>query len=123
MPQEKAHVVMLKAGGKDVMVVLPSTAMIDLVKLCILFDTESIILDSEAEVCKIFPDCEPDALPALGLAYGIPCFIDETLLDGGEVFFPAGNHEDAICINSDEYWRVAQAEVGDFRKRGILVNR
>src|SRR3990167_4671071 len=73
LPQEKAQVVMLKAGGKDVMVVLPSTAMIDLVKLCILFDTESIILDSEAEVCKIFPDCEPDALPALGLAYGIPC--------------------------------------------------
>lgn len=119
LPQEKAKVLMIKAAGKDVMVVLPSTAMLDPFKLGILFDTESISLDSQEEVCKIFSDCEPDALPALGLAYDIPCFIDETLLDGGEVFFPAGNHEDAICINSDEYWRVAQAEVGDFRKRGI----
>ncbi|MBI3306804.1 MAG: YbaK/EbsC family protein [Candidatus Omnitrophica bacterium] len=119
MPQEKAKVVMVKAAGKDVMVVLPSTAVLDPFKLGILLDIESIRLDSDEEVYKLFPDCEPDALPALGLPYDIPCFIDETLLDGEEVFFPGGNHEDAICINSDEYWRVAQGEVGDFRQRGI----
>lgn len=119
LPREKAKVVMIKAAGQDVMVVLPSTAVLDPVKLGILLDTEAIRLDSDAEISKLFPDCEPDALPALGLPYSIPCFIDETLLDGAEVFFPGGNHEDAVCINSDEYWRVAQAEVGDFRKRGI----
>ena len=119
LPQEKAKVVMIKAAGKDVMVVLPSTAMLDPVKVGIMFDTEAISMDSDEDVSKLFPDCEPDALPALGLPYNIPCFIDETLLDGEEVFFPGGNHEDAICINSDEYWRIAQGEVGDFRRRGI----
>ena len=120
LPREKAKVIMIKAAALDVMVVLPFTAMLDPIKLGILLDTEAIRLDSDEEVSRLFPDCEPDALPALGLPYGIPCFIDETLLDGGEVFFPGGNHEDAICISSDEYWRVAQAEVGDFRKRGIF---
>ena len=123
LPQEKAQVIMIKAAARDVMVVLPSTAMLDPIKLGILLDTEAIRLDSDEEVSRLFPDCEPDALPAFGLPYNIPCFIDETLLDGEEVFFPGGNHEDAICINSDEYWRVAQAEVGDFRKRGISSRR
>lgn len=122
LPQEKAKVVMIKAAGEDVMVVLPSTAALDPFKLGVLFDTESVTLDSDDEVRKLFPDCDPEALPALGRPYGIPCFIDETLLDGEEVFFSGGNPKDTICIKSDEYWRIAQAEIGDFRKRGVLVH-
>ena len=118
LPREKAKVVVLKAADKDVMVVLPSTAALDLLKVSFLLDAESITTESDEEVRKLFPDCEPDALPAIGAPYKIPCFVDETLLDGQEVFFTGGNHEDAIRISSDEYWRIAEAEIGDFRRRG-----
>lgn len=122
LPQEKAQAVIVKAAGTDVMVVLPSTAVFDPSKLGILFDAESVTLTSEEEIRRLFPNCEPGELPALGLPYGVPCFVDETLLDGEEIFFSAGNHEEVIRINSYEYWRIAQAEVGDFRKRGVLVH-
>ena len=116
--QEWAKVVMLKAAGKDVMVVLPSTAVLDPLKVGVLLDAEAVLPDTEEEVQKLFPDCEPDALPALGRPYNILCFIDETLLDKEQVFFSGGNREEAVRIDSDAYWRIAQGEIGDFRKRG-----
>ena len=119
LPQEKAKVMIVKVAEKKVMVVLPSHTPLDPLMLAILLDTDSVSLATEEEVRELFPDCDPDALPALGLPYNIPCFIDETLLDGEEVFFSGGNHKDAIRINSNEYWRIAQAEVGDFRKHDI----
>ena len=70
--------------------------------------------------CK-FPDCEAGAVPALGRLYGLPCFVDETLLDKPSVCFKGGNHQDWVRISSDAYWRLAQAEVGDFRLRSAAV--
>ena len=104
------------------MVVLPSSVVFDPALLAVLFDAESVLYDSQEEIHHLFPDCEPGELPALGRPYGLPCFVDETLLDGDEVFFSAGNHEEVIRISSGEYWRFAQAEVGDFHKHGALAS-
>lgn len=114
---EIAKVHLVRAGDHAVMVVLPSTYQLDLEKLAVLFDADLLFMEDEAQASRLFPDCERGAYPALGCLYDLPCYVDETLLDGGEVFFDGGNPREFIRVSSDEYWRIARAEIGDFRLR------
>ena len=116
-----AKIVMVRAGANNVMVVMPRSCEIDLEKLRILLDATEISVSSDTECASLFPDCEAGAMPAIGRLYGLACFVDETLLDGPNVCFKGGNHRDGVQISSDEYWRLAQAEVGDFRLRKVAA--
>ena len=119
--REWAKIIMVRAGTSDVMVVIPASCEIDLEKLRILLDVPEVAVESEDQCAALFPDCEAGAMPAIGRLYGLPCFVDETLLDSSSVCFKGGNHREWVRISSDEYWRVAQAEVGDFRLRKVTV--
>jgi len=112
-----AKVIIIKAGEKDVMVVIPEAVNIDLDKLGLLLDTDLLRLEDNDECAVLFPDCEQGAIPALGRPYNVPCFVDETLLDGAAVFFPGGKQAKGVKVSSDEYWRIAHAEIGNFRSR------
>ena len=116
-----AKTVIVRAGSKEVMVVLPALCEIDLEKLRVLLEVPEVTVEKEDESAHLFPDCERGAEPAIGRLYGIPCFVDETLLDGSSVCFKGGHHHEWVRVSSDEYWRIAQAEVGDFRLRKLAV--
>ena len=116
-----AKIIMVRAGTSTAMVVMPVSCEIDLEKLRILLDVSEITVQSEDQYAALFPDCEAGAMPAIGRLYSLPCFVDETLLDSSSVCFMAGNHREWVRISSDEYWRVAQAEVDDFRLRKVAV--
>ena len=110
-----AKAILVRASGKDVMVVLPETDELNLNKLAILLDEESLAIETEKDNTRIFPDCECHSLPALGRPYNIPCFIDQTVLDKADVILHGGTPTEQIKITSDEYWRLAEAEIGDFK--------
>lgn len=116
-----AKTVIVRAGAKEVMVVTPSFCELDLEKLRVLLDEPNATVESDSESAHLFPDCEQGAEPAIGRLYGIPCFVDETVLDGSCVCFKGGHHHEWVRISSDEYWRIAQAEIGDFRLRRVPV--
>ena len=116
-----AKIIIVRAGTSDVMVVIPAPCELDLEKLCILLDASEVTVENEDQYATLFPDCEADAMPAIGRLYGLPCFVDETLLDGPSVCFKGGNHREWVRISSDGYWRIAQAEVGDFRLRKVAA--
>jgi Ala-tRNA(Pro) deacylase len=57
-------------------------------------------LAKEYELTVLFPDCAVGAIPALGEAYGLPTFIDESIVDSGPgFFFEAGDHQELIRID------------------------
>ena len=116
-----AKIVIVRAGSNDVMVVIPATYEVDLEKLRIFLDEPQASVESEDESARLFPDCERGAMPAIGRLYHLPSFVDETLLDGSSVCFKGGHHHEWVRISSDEYWRIARAEVGDFRLRKVAV--
>ena len=115
--KEHARAILVKAGGKNAMVVIPAAYKFDLEKLRVLLETSDISLMSEREIAAHFPDFKEGVLPPIGRLYNIPCFVDETLLDGESVVFDSGKSKENVQLSSDEYWRIAQAEVGDFRVR------
>jgi len=122
MPQEIAKAVVLSEGEDRVMVVLPQSAKFDLETLRFLLDRETLSFDSPEDLMEVFPDCKPEALPALGIPYNVPCYLDETLLDGPDIFIESGNLKDVIKLSSDEYLRVSHAEVGDFYQHKAIEN-
>jgi Ala-tRNA(Pro) deacylase len=52
---------------------------------------------------SMFEDCELGAVPPLGLAYGMTTVIDDSLADQPEIYFEAGDHEQLIRINREEF--------------------
>ena len=60
-------------------------------------------LVTEAELARIFPDCETGAVPALGAAYGLDCVVDESLHDQEVIVLEAGDHEDVIELQGEVF--------------------
>ena len=84
------------------LVVLPSDRAVNLHELRELAFQE-VELATESELATLFPDCEIGAVPALGEAYGLPTFIDETIVENGDdIFFEAGDHQELIKIATDQ---------------------
>lgn len=60
-------------------------------------------LVEEDEFAKLFPDCEPGAVPPLGPAYQIETFLDETLTSLANIYLEAGDHEHLVHISGDGF--------------------
>jgi len=60
-------------------------------------------LVEEDELSKLFPDCEPGAVPPLGPAYGIETFLDEALTTLANVYLEAGDHEHLVHISGNDF--------------------
>ncbi len=74
-------------------------------------------LAEEPELKSLFPDCELGAVPALGMAYRLPTYIDEALFDQGEVYFEGGDHESLVRMSGEEFAALFdESAVGDFSR-------
>ena len=107
---EAAHVsgdtmaksVLLSDSEGYVMAVIPAAHRLDIGKLSRLLGRR-LGLVTEAEVCQVFADCQPGAVPPFGEAYGIPTVLDESLTHRGEVYFESGDHGEAVRMRGDAF--------------------
>ncbi|MFO0911203.1 MAG: YbaK/EbsC family protein [Isosphaeraceae bacterium] len=72
--------------------VLPATARVDLDRLGVILGNGPVRLATEAEVARVFVDCELGALPPFGRLYGLTTIVDEGLGRSGEVIICVGNY-------------------------------
>ncbi len=121
---EKAHVpgdalakgILVKDDDGYLMVVLPSDYHVDLASLEKLLQ-QRVTLASERELSKLFPDCEPGAVPPLGQVYGIKTIWDPRSSLGSQdsVFFEAGDHRHLLKVSGEQFHELmAAAERGVF---------
>lgn len=109
-----AKVVMVVAGGKPLMLVLPASRMVDLTRAQDLVGQGQLRLAQEGEFQASFPDCEPGAMPPFGNLYEIPVFVDESLSDEEAMYFQAGSHEETMSVAYRDFARLAGPTVGNF---------
>jgi Ala-tRNA(Pro) deacylase len=102
--QEMAKVVIVKVKDRFVTLVLPATAKVDFQRLRKLFGTHRVRLATEEEITRLFPDCELGAMPPLGILYGLPVYVDQSLTGDEEIVFEGGTHSEAIRMR---YWDFA----------------
>lgn len=123
---EAAHVpgrqlakgVVLKAvDGYHLLVVIPSDRMLAVDRVSTTYGSELGLAD-EAELKSLFPDCEMGAVPPLGMAYQLPTYVDQSLLDQDKVYFEAGDHESLLCMSSEDFAELfEEPAIGHFSQR------
>ena len=109
-----AKPVLVQAGEKNVMCVLPASCKIDLGKLAKALKVKSCRLIGEADMAKLFPDVEVGAEPPFGKFYGLETLVDKRLAERATITFTAGSHRSAIQMDYADYARLAEPGEADF---------
>lgn len=94
--------ILLEVEGEYMLAVLPSARHIRLGELRRQLDRD-IGVASEHEVTMVFRDCDPGAVPALGLAYGVETIWDDSVMFLDDLYFQAGDHEHLVHMRTRDY--------------------
>ena len=103
VPGERlAKTVLLEDEQGYVAAVLPSTHAVRLSEIWEMTGRH-LTLASETDMRELFKDCEPGALPPVCTEYGMITYLDESLTQQPEVYFEAGDHEELVHMQVDEF--------------------
>jgi Ala-tRNA(Pro) deacylase len=100
-----AKCVMLADDNGYLMAVVPATHRVDLGAVHRQLHRE-LGLATDRELLELFKDCEPGALPPLGLAYGISAILDESLVDAPDIYFEAGDHRALVHMSGRDFLKL-----------------
>jgi Ala-tRNA(Pro) deacylase len=109
-----AKIVVCFADDEPILAVVPASNMVDLEQLRGLTGARAIRLALEHECQRLYPDCEPGAMPPFGNGSVRRVFVDRSLVGETEMVFNAGTHTDAIRMHFGDFAEISQAVVGAF---------
>ena len=112
--REMAKSVLVRTAQGYVLTVLPATHRVDLDRLRQDLHEGDIDLASEAEMERIFPDCERGAMPPFGSLYDLPTLVDESLAEDDQIVFEGQDHEEAIRMSYRDFEAVEHPRMGHF---------
>lgn len=94
--------VVVNHGGHYLLVVVPSDYHVHLGRLHAYLG-EPAGLATEEELAELFPDCEPGAVPPIGVPYELRTLVDRSLLGLPEVYFECGDHENLVKMDGAQF--------------------
>jgi Ala-tRNA(Pro) deacylase len=108
-----AKAVLLDTADDDhLLAVLPSDRKVELSELRSELGSKPRLAD-EAEIGKVFRDCEVGAVPPVG--YGVTTIVDDSIGEQPDVYFEAGDHKSLIHMTRREFTRLTkEARHGQF---------
>jgi Ala-tRNA(Pro) deacylase len=112
--KELAKVVMVKADGKMVMLVLPASFRVDMGKLKGILKCKKVEKAKEEKFQDLFADCEVGAMPPFGNLYNLDVWVDQVLTEDEDIVFNAGSHVETLKIKYSDYARLVNPKVGQF---------
>lgn len=110
LPHEFAKTVVFFGETGFGIAVVPADQFVDLVKVSRLLDVPSARLATEAELMRLFPDCEVGAMPPFGDACPMPVIVDPAIV-GDFIAFTIGTHRDVVRISFADFQRLAAPKV------------
>lgn len=99
-----AKAVLVRAGEREWLAVLPATSRIDPTRLAAALGVAptELRLATPEEVARRFPTCEPGARPAIGGLFGVATVVDPSL-DGPEIVFPGHTRLESFLMRSSDF--------------------
>jgi Ala-tRNA(Pro) deacylase len=85
-----------------ILAVVPSTHRVEFDSLRDMLGKRSC-LATEAEIARLFDDCELGAVPPIGAAYGLPVLVDESLDGATDLYFEGGDHSTLVHVGRDAF--------------------
>lgn len=119
-----AHLVR-HARGALALLVLPASERLDLEIARRVLGTDELRPASAADAERVFPGCDPDALPPFGARAGIPTVLDLCFFEAAEndpdamIWFETGNHMELAGMSFEEFRKRA----GPFTREACLHAR
>ena len=114
----KALIVRIKKKGvpkeeekQFVQMVVPGDAKFDPKKARAELNAKDIRFATEAEVIELTDGVQPGGVPPFGILWGLPVFVEETLLNNDEIIFNAGDKRYSIAMPSSDYVKVVEPSV------------
>jgi Ala-tRNA(Pro) deacylase len=106
-----AKTVIVKAGNKFIMVVLPAHDHINFGTLKTATKMADADLASESEFKSQFPECEAGAMPPFGNLYGMPVFVSSHLGEHDQIVFNSGTHSEVMKLAYADFEKLVQPNV------------
>jgi Ala-tRNA(Pro) deacylase len=110
-PKEVAKAVVFVAEAGYRMAVVPANKVVDFQELRTALGFVHARLATEKEIEQIFPDCELGAMPPFGNLYGVPVYMDSSLLEDEVIAFNAGTHRDVVHMRLEDFRRLADPSI------------
>jgi Ala-tRNA(Pro) deacylase len=120
--KEVAKTIALRAGKQVLLAVLPASYHVNLEKLSAAAGAPAELLN-ERECYKLFPDCQPGAIPPFGELYNLPIFLDKALVEDPEIIVSGGTISDGVRMASADFVRLAKPQICSFAEKGEPVSR
>jgi Ala-tRNA(Pro) deacylase len=119
MPVEQmVKTVIIKAGERYVMLVVPANERVDLAKVAKIMGTTAVRLATEEEMGRLCPDCEVGAMPPFGDLYEMEELVDHAMLQYREIVCEAGTHREAITMKTGDFTALTHPTIADLHADG-----
>ena len=106
-----AKALVVKAGEKFVLIVLPADRKLDNKKAREVFGVKSIRFASKEEVEQL-TGLAPGSIPPFGSLFNLPTWCDERLSEQPQINFNAGDHSISISMAYTDYLTAEQPKLG-----------
>lgn len=109
-----AKAVVLRHDGGYMLAVVPASHHLNLPDLKERLG-EDLAMANETEINRLFVDCAPGAVPAVGRCYGLDLIVDDSIHAQPEVYIEAGDHATLLQLTHAQFARLtANAPHGRF---------
>ncbi len=109
-----AKVVTVSVDDRLALVVVPATEKVDLESLSHALGADRVVLASETEFRRAFPNCEVGAMPPFGNLFGMETYVSKRLAASDEIAFNAGTHTEAMYVPWSDFERLVEPVVIGF---------
>lgn len=111
--REFAKTVVVAIDEAFAIAILPAQHHVHLEKLRRAVQARHVRLATEAEMQRLFPDCELGAEPPFGNLYHLPVYMSTALVGDRHLAFNAGTHEEVIRMYFEDFERLVKPRVLD----------
>jgi Ala-tRNA(Pro) deacylase len=98
-----AKSVVLEDDNGCIMAVVPGDARVRVSALARLLGRSGLRLTDENTLRDLFKDCDPGAVPAFGMAYGVETAVDDELARNTDVYIESGDHEQLLHMSRGQF--------------------
>ncbi len=98
--------VVLEDDNGCVMAVIPSDCRVHVSALARMLGRTTLRLSDEQTVSRLFNDCDPGAVPAFGMAWGIETAVDDEIERCPEVYVEVGDHEQLLHMSRAQFMQL-----------------
>jgi len=94
--------IVLRHNGRYLLAVVPASHHIRLAELKAQLG-DDVRLAGEQDLKRLFPDCMPGAVPAIGQCYDLDVIVDDSIEQPPDVYIEGGDHATLIHLSQAEF--------------------